>query len=139
LSFLSELPEQGVISFPEGIPGFESARRFVLMKHDDYEPILLLQNAEGEKISVPVVPAQLVDPHYRLLLSARDCEVLGYSEPPELGFNVVCLLVLILPGDGGQTKCNLFAPIVINPRTMLAMQLMQIGSSYPSLYPLAVV
>jgi flagellar assembly factor FliW len=136
LSFVSDLPDHSVIFFPEGIPGFEAVQRFVLLKNADYDPILLLQNVEDEKLSVPVVPAQVVEPNYQLLVSLGDLELLDFAEPPQLGKNVICLLVLILPGQGGAAQCNLFAPIVINPDSMRAKQLMQIGSSYPSVFPL---
>jgi flagellar assembly factor FliW len=137
LSLPSELPAGSVIFFPEGVPGFEGARRFVLLQHGEFEPVLLLQNVEDESLSLPVIPAQFVDPRYQLNVEAHDCELLGFSEPPRPGGNVVCLLVLILAGKQAAPKCNLFAPIVINPLSMRGKQVMQIGSSYPSVFPLA--
>jgi flagellar assembly factor FliW len=137
LSLPSELPAGSVIVFPEGVPGFEAARRFVLLQHGEFEPVLLLQNVEDESLSLPVIPAQFVDPGYQLSVGARDRELLGFSGPPQPGGNVVCLLVLILAGREAGLKCNLFAPIVINPENMRGKQVMQIGSSYPSVFPLA--
>lgn len=137
MSLPCELPAGSEIVFPEGIPGFEASRRFVLLRHTEFEPLLLLQNVEDESLSLPVVPAQFVDPSYQLQVEARDRELLGFSEPPQLGNNVVCLLVLILAGQGTTPKCNLFAPIVINPLNLRGKQVMQIGSSYPSVFPLA--
>jgi flagellar assembly factor FliW len=137
LTLPAELPAGSVVFFPEGVPGFEKARRFILLQHREFEPLLLLQNVEDESLSLPLVPAHVVDPAYQLLIDARDCELLGYSEPPEAGNNVVCLLVLILAGQGSGPQCNLFAPIVINPASMRGKQVMQIGSSYPSVFPLA--
>jgi len=137
LSLPSELSAGSVIYFPEGVPGFEASRRFVLLQHGEFEPLLLLQNVEDESLNLPVIPAQFVDPTYQLRVEAHDCELLGFPEPPQLGHNAVCLLVLILAGPGTAPKCNLFAPIVINPLSMRGKQLMQIGSSYPSVFPLA--
>jgi flagellar assembly factor FliW len=130
------LPEGSVLSFPEGLPGFETARQFVLLRHEEFEPMLLLQNVEDNTLSVPVIPAQFVDSDYKLQVPASDAELLGFAEPPRLGGDVVCLLVLVLAGQGGAPKCNLFAPIVINPANLRAKQIMQIGSSYSSLFPL---
>jgi flagellar assembly factor FliW len=131
------LPEGSVISFPEGLPGFETSHRFVLLRDARHEPLLLLQNLEDDKLSLPVIPAQFVDPGYQLVVEAGDCEMLGFHEPPRLGHNVLCLLVLILPAKAKGARCNLFAPIVINPVSLRGKQLMQIGSGYPSLSPLA--
>jgi flagellar assembly factor FliW len=135
LNVPSELPAGSVIFFPEGVPGFESAHRFVLLRHREYDPVLLLQNVEDETLSLPVIPAQFVDPCYQLHVGAADRELLGFSAAPQLS-NCVCLLVLILAGAGNSPKCNLFAPVVINPLNMRGKQVMQIGSSYPSVFPL---
>jgi flagellar assembly factor FliW len=136
LNLPAELPAGSEILFPEGVPGFEGSRRFVLLRHGELEPLLLLQSAEDDSLSLPVIPAQFVDPAYELHVEARDCELLGFAEPPRPG-DAVCLLVLILGGPGAAPKCNLFAPIVINPRSMRGKQVMQIGSSYSSVFSLA--
>jgi flagellar assembly factor FliW len=135
LSLPAELPAGSVVFFPEGLPGFETARRFVLLEHGECEPVLLLQNVENDALSLPLIPAQFVDPAYQLQVESGDRELLGFSEPPQLG-SAVCLLVLILAGKGTAPRCNLFAPIVINPASMRGKQVMQIGSSYPSVFPL---
>ncbi len=131
----AELPAGSVISFPEGLPGFESARRFVLLEHGECEPVLLLQNVDDDSLSLPVIPVQCVEPAYELQIEAADRELLGFAAPPRLP-DVVCLLVLILGAAGSAPRCNLFAPIVINPASMRGKQLMQIGSSYPSVLAL---
>jgi flagellar assembly factor FliW len=135
LSLAGELPPGSELVFPEGVPGFEASRRFVLLQHAECEPVLLLQSVEDGSLSLPVIPAQLVDPGYQVHVEPGDCELLGFSEPPQPG-SLVCLLVLILAGAGTAPKCNLFAPIVINPRNLRGKQVMQIGSSYPSVFPL---
>jgi flagellar assembly factor FliW len=137
LSAACELPEGSVLFFPEGLPGFESSRRFILLQHADFEPVLLLRNADDDTVSLPVVPAQFVAPDYELEVAAGDRELLGFVEPPRLGGGAVCLLVLVLAGQGSAPQCNLFAPIVINPANLRGKQVMQIGSSYPSAFPLA--
>ena len=136
MSRCCDLPEGSLISFPDGLPGFESSHRFILLRHANYDPLLLLQNVEDEKLSLPVIPAQFADPRYQLDVEGADCELLGFSEPPQLGHNVLCLLVLILAGEGKAARCNLFAPIVINPANLRGKQLMLVGSRYPSLSPL---
>jgi flagellar assembly factor FliW len=135
LSLPAELPAGSVLVFPEGLPGFETARRFVLLEPAECEPVRLLQSDENDALSLPVIPAHFVDPAYQLHLEPRDRELLGFAQPPPPG-GVVCLLVLILGSAGNAPRCNLFAPIVINPANLRAKQVMQIGSSYPSVFPL---
>jgi flagellar assembly factor FliW len=135
-----ELAAGAMVLFPEGLPGFESSRRFILLRHEDYDPFLFLQDLDNNLVNLPVVPVQTVDQQYRLELDSRDLDLLGFSSLPRLGADVVCLLVVILsagaPEAGAKATCNLFAPIVINPATMRGKQVMQIGSDYPSMKPL---
>jgi flagellar assembly factor FliW len=44
--------------------------------------------------------------------------------------------VLVLPGADHPPTCNLLAPIVINTRTLVAKQILQVESDYPSVFPL---
>jgi len=132
---LEDIPEEGVITFPEGVPGLTSSTRFVIMRPEDMDPILVLQNVEDENVSLPLIPVHAVIRDYSLKLSGRDREVLGLSSGAEQS-RLLCLAVLILPGARRPAACNLFAPLVINPATLLAKQVAQLSSDYPSLHSL---
>ena len=41
---LPELPENTVITFPEGLPGFEDSREFVLTQPEGLAPLFLFQS-----------------------------------------------------------------------------------------------
>lgn len=129
--------ENAEILFPEGLPGFVGSGRFVLVYSKEYAPVYFLQSASQPEVSLPVVPVQAVDPDYNLAMSASDCELLGLREQPCLGGNVLCFVVLVLASGDKQSACNLMAPIVVNPVTSLAKQIVQFESDYPSVFPLA--
>ena len=131
-----DVPANSIVTFPEGVPGFESSRRFTILKPRHYAPILILQDVEQAHLSLPVIPAQFVDRGYRLRMDLPDREMLEFSEEPVLGENLLCLFVLVLPGAQSRATCNLFAPIVINPDSMRGKQVLQLGSDYPILFPL---
>jgi flagellar assembly factor FliW len=132
----THIPEQSVIHFPEGVPGFESCKYFVILEPSGMAPLLLLHAAEGEALSLPVLPVQVVEADYQLTLPAADRALLGLAEEAVAGKNVVCLAVLVLPGAGRPATCNLMAPIVINPGKLLAKQILQLESEYSTAHPL---
>ncbi len=124
------------IRFPEGLPGFEGSGCFVLVYSKEYAPVYFLQSASEPEVSLPVLPVQAVDSEYQLALSLGDRELLGLEEEPCVGGNLLCLVVLVLAGGDKPPACNLMAPIVVNPATSLAKQIVQIESDYPSVFPL---
>lgn len=129
------VPDQAIITFPEGLPGLAASQRFVILRPEDLEPIVVLQSVEDGEVSVPAIPVYAVKPDYRLILSEQDRDALGdVDDKPDSEF--VCLAVLILPGSDHPAACNLFAPVVINPATMLGRQVVQLGSEYRMLQPL---
>ena len=133
---LPELPENSVITFPEGLPGFEDSREFVLIQPEGLAPLFLFQSVKEEHVSVPVVPVQMMVKDYRLHVGSEDRDILGLTEDPRVGENVLCLAVIILSQEKQPPTYNLFAPIVINAATRRGKQIMQIDSEYPSVLPL---
>ncbi len=132
----THIPGESIIHFPEGIPGLEDCKRFVILEPNGLAPLLLLHTAEGEALSLPVLPVQVVEANYQLKLPAVDRALLGLAGEAVVGGNVVCLAVLVLPVGGGPPTCNLMAPIVINPAKLLAKQIVQVESEYSTAYPL---
>ncbi len=133
---LLELPENSVITFPEGLPGFEDSRKFVLLQPEELAPLFLFQSVTEEHVSVPVVPVQMMVKDYRLHVGSEDRDILELTEDPRVGENVFCLVVIILSREKQPPTYNLFAPIVINAATRRGKQIMQIDSDYPSVLPL---
>ncbi len=132
----NQIPEKSIIHFPEGIPGLEGCKRFVILEPDGLAPLLLLHTVEGEALSLPVLPVQVIEANYQLRLQDADRRLLELADAPVVGKNVVCLTVLVLPGAGRPATCNLMAPIVINPGKLLAKQILQLESEYSTAYPL---
>lgn len=135
MSAWNHVPPESVVTFPEGIPGLAGAQGFVLLRSDEMEPIAVLQSIEDEHVSLPVIPVFAVEADYKLTLTSEDRAALEASpdQPPE---SFVCLAVLVLPSAEAPAACNLLAPIVINPASMLGKQIVQVDSGYSALQPL---
>ena len=128
--------DESAITFPEGLPGFESETRFVIVRLDGFEPILFFQAVDDERIRLPVVPAEAVEAGYSLNVDDEDCRLLGFEGPPDVGRDALCLLVLVLADETKPPTCNLFAPIVVNVVTRRAKQILQLDSDYSAARPL---
>jgi flagellar assembly factor FliW len=118
------------IEFPRGLPGFDDRRRFVALQFPDTVPLTFLQSLECPDLCFITMPVLAVDPQYRLEVNGEDLEQLELSplRQPRIGEDVLCLTVLSL-GESGPTA-NLLAPVVVNLRTLKAVQAVAPESGY---------
>jgi flagellar assembly factor FliW len=110
------------LEFPHGIPAFENEKRFRLI---DREPLVFLESESNPELSFLLLPVALIDPEYRLALSAEDRETIGARE----GSSLLCLAVITAAEDSPPTA-NLLAPVVINPENGRAVQAVRCDSAY---------
>ena len=108
-----------VIRFPDGLPGFELCRSFVLLSSPELDPLRQLRTVDGPEASFVGIDPKRILPTYRCELSEFDRERLGATDE-----SVLLWLALIALDDDGTTTVNLRAPVVINPDTMTGRQVM---------------
>jgi flagellar assembly factor FliW len=125
-----ELRTEDIVTFPTGLPGFETSRRFVILSSPDLSPLQCLQSVDGPSPSFLAVDPRLVLDGYRTRLNQSDLTRLGVAEDAAL----VWLSIVTVGADG--TFVNLRAPVVINPERMLGFQLVPSDSLYPLRHPL---
>jgi len=140
---LSEFPDDGgagvpaprpddVVTFPDGLPGFESCRRFVLIVSDDMAPFGRIQAIDAPRPAFLTIDPALALKRYRRMLSPADRLRLEATDDDAL----LWLAIVALSPDG-TASVNLRAPLVINPRTMTGFQVMPHQSLYPVRHPLS--
>src|SRR6266852_351304 len=97
-----EIEEAAVLHFPLGLPGFEYARRFVLMEQAELAPIVCLQSLDMPGLCLWTAPAGAIDPGYSLEVNPDDLTVLDLGETSPLAQNqdVLCLAVLCASENG---------------------------------------
>jgi flagellar assembly factor FliW len=117
-------PDQ-VLDFPEGIPGFEACRRFVLLSSSDTAPLHCLRVVGGPPVSFIGIDPRRVVPDYPCELTESDRIRLGNPA----GQPLVWLALVTVAADGSATA-NLRAPVVINPERMIGCQLVPCESPY---------
>jgi len=129
-----------VIQFPAGLPGFEQESRFVALEQPGAKPIVFLHSLSRPDLCFITLPAQAVEPGFRLTVSAEDLRTLELAEDrqPRIGSEVVCLAVISV-AEGQAPTANLLAPILVNLRTRRALQVIVPESGYSHQHPLPAV
>ena len=121
---------RNAISFPDGIPGFEACRRFVLLTSDALAPHQRIESIEGPPAAFLGIDPRLVMDGYRCSLSAADMRAL------EADADTTLLWFAVISEVDGVLYANLRAPIVINPARMLGRQVLPDDGLYPIRHPL---
>jgi len=122
----TEITVSESVNFPDGIPGFESCRSWVVMAAEEATPLRRLHAIDGAEASFLAIDPRAVRDGYRCELSAADRLRLGAKD----GEPLLWLAIVMLEPNGALTV-NLRAPIVINPRTMTGQQVLPHNCLYP--------
>lgn len=115
---------EDVLTVPDGLPGFEACRRYVVVTSAALEPFTCLQGLEGTRPSFLALDPRLVVADYAAPLHAAARRRLDAQVDDPLLW-----LALVHLGEAAGSV-NLRAPVVINPRRMLGVQLMGDDSRY---------
>lgn len=128
-----ELSEDKIITFENGIMGFEAFKKFTLLydcEKEERPSISWLQSVEEKGLALPVVNPFLVKEDYNPRVEDELLESLGEFHDE----NTVILLVLTIPADIKKMTANLKAPIVINSDTKRGCQIVVENSEYAVKY-----
>ena len=128
-----DVDARDIVAFPDGLPGFERCRRFVVIASPETAPLQLVQSVDGQPATFLAIDPRLVLPAYRGALTPADLSRLGANADTPLVW-----LALVALDDAGEATVNLRAPVVINPGPMVGFQVVPIISVYPLSYPLTV-
>ncbi len=127
-----ELKDRKTLNFPNGIPGFEELRTFILLEAEETRPLLWLQSVENKHISLPVIiPFEVISDYY---VDVRENELQDlFLEAPG---DLLILSVVVIPEDIKEMTANLASPIVINAKRGIGKQLVIDAATLPLRYPI---
>jgi flagellar assembly factor FliW len=130
--------EQELVHFRNGLPGFEDQTRYAALSIRGQEPILYLQSLTRPELCLITLPARVFVPDYRLELAPEERDSLELPEQSEIriGREVACQ-VIVTTDQNRELAANLAAPLVINLRNHLGIQVFQSCASYSFRYPVA--
>ncbi len=126
---LRELPE--VLTFVEPPPGMAMLTTFDLAALDDSGFLFALRSLEAPSVRLFAIPPQAYFPSYNPLVSAEVRTALGMDAETQ-----PVMLAVVHPGEGEATTANLLAPIVVDPVSGAAAQVVLDGDEWPLRAPL---
>lgn len=126
-----EIEPDRIITFPEGVPGFED-KRFILLTPEDTAPFCWLQSVDSPEVAFVVSEPSVFLPDYKPEIPDSVYQELECTADDE----ILILVVLVIPEDIKKMTANLAAPIVINVEKRLAKQEILSTGDYPLRYNL---
>ena len=121
-----EVPDEGVLSFPEGLIGFEACTRFAVVGRQEGRPVWWLQSLDAPEVAFILTDPATVVPQYAPTLQPSDLEELGLASADQAEVHVM----LVVPRDPKEITANLLGPLVINPGKRLGKQVVLHNSGY---------
>ncbi len=118
-----ELEDDKVISIPDGMVGF-SERRFFILNPENGGPFCWFQAVDNPALAFVVIDPARFFPEYQVKLSREEYDKLQL----EPGDDTLLLCVVTMAADPRQITTNLQGPIVVNPASRIARQLVLEGN-----------
>ena len=126
-----EIAEDTVLTFPEGVPGFERHRHFALIQDPKLAPFAWLQSLNDPLVGFLVIEAGLLVRDYEFDIADPDVELLELNDASE----ATVLSILVVPEDVRAMTANLQAPLIMNPQKRIAKQVILTDERFPLRYP----
>lgn len=126
-----EYHDSEIIYFPEGLPGFENTRNYILIGYGAEDAIFFwLQCLDIPELCFIVTDPFVVYNNYCVDIDDEDVKFLQITDSNK----VLTLAIVVIPEDIKQTRVNLKAPITINLEKMIAKQIIQKDENAPLKY-----
>jgi flagellar assembly factor FliW len=129
-----EVEPDKVLTFPDGLLGFDGSHQFVMVEHEDADVYWWLQDlADPELTFLTVVPWPFF-PDYEPDVDEMHQELLELRDPDDA--MVLCIVTIRADGHadepvGGAITTNLLGPLVVNRRTRVGAQVVLSGDRWP--------
>jgi flagellar assembly factor FliW len=126
-------PDDKLLQFPDGIPGFPGCRSFLLTDLAEGSAFQLLQSVEEPDVAMIVAVPWTFFPDYAPELSEEDQRELEVSDPDD----AVVFCPVTLEGEQDTVYFNLLGPFVVNARTRRGRQIVLDDPDLPLRAPVA--
>ena len=114
-----EVDESSLVRMPRGPLGFEDQKEFCLIQHRPDMPFRWLQSTTDPALAFVVVDPADYFVGYEIEISDLDAELLQLTCAEDS-----LVLVIVTVGKEGETvTANLAAPVVVNSKTLVGMQI----------------
>ena len=114
-----EVEKKDIITFNEGLLGFERLKKFFIVDPGDQTLILWFQSIDDETTAFPIIEPKVFKADYTVKLLPAELASLNLENLN----NSSIYSILTIPQDVTEMSANLKAPIVINNEDRMARQI----------------
>lgn len=127
-----EVDKSDMISFKEGLLGFEGLKQFFVVDPGDQTLILWLQSSEQPGLAFPIIEPKIFKPEYMVQLVPSEMRSLNLENIND----AVVYSILTIPQVVTEMNANLKAPIIINNKSKLGRQIVLQDSKLEVKFPM---
>lgn len=120
-----------VIQIPEGLVGFRSHTRYVMLPDQEVAGLTWLQSVTAPELAFALVSPPLAIGDYQIELRPGDRAALELDDERS-----ALIYVILNRGDGGGFTVNLQGPLIFNMARRIGRQLVLTSSRYAVRFPL---
>lgn len=122
------IAKDSIITFEKGILGFEDFKRYALINFElASDDLMCLQSLDDKELAFVLVNPFNLKSDYSPSLTEEDVDELGITDETE---GVFCYTICAIKDDINENTVNLKSPIVVNPDTMKAKQVVLDNNEY---------
>ncbi|MBN2039990.1 MAG: flagellar assembly protein FliW [Spirochaetes bacterium] len=121
-----EVDEKQIISFPEGILGFDFIKKFIILDADENTPFKWMQAYSEPDLAFIIIQPVYFVPDYELLVSQSDLEAVESEDKDKL----LVFSIVTIPADPAEMTANLQGPVIINPGKKIGRQIISLSDKY---------
>lgn len=122
-----DVPEERIIYFQEGIPGFEEEKEFIIIFNEDEDnPFNYLQSVKNPSLSFIIINPFEIFKDYDIVIPQIAIDKLKIEKPED----VMVYSIVVIPEDISKMTANLLGPIIINHKERLGKQVILDDSRY---------
>lgn len=126
-----------IYTFPAGLPGFEEQQSFCFLSIPGSEPLLFMQSMTTRNLCFVLLPVLAADPFYKVNPAPEERAILELPSERALriGHDILCA-VTVCSESGTVPTVNLMAPIIVNLKAKIGLQVIHTEAGYSHRQPL---
>ena len=128
-----EISEDSILHMPEGVLGFGSCKRYVLLQDEPETPYKWLQAVDDPVLAFIVINPLDFFPDYDIDLAEEDAESIGLRDAARAAL----ITTVTVDKKQGRVTTNLLGPIVINSDNLHAKQVVLQDERYGTKHTVA--
>lgn len=112
-----DVDEKQLVTFPEGLLGFEKYTKFALID-SEYEPFIWLQSTEESNLAFLMIDPFLICSDYEADIDDSALRNIGVDSAED----IIIMTLVTIQKDGSAITANFLGPVVINKKNRKCLQ-----------------